>query len=223
MDGTAFNLVDSQSSTDNRGMINEAHILHGAELIGQLHRFVQITECLKLVRAWLQTGSNLVIAGVFTETCLETAKLLFTDDEGGGERDARRISKGLFMHSCRPFTFNSDTTFDEFAVQFSGENARWESICLFLIAVSRATMRAHCPETPFDSESQRRYLRRLTMHYSDRCLDICLSLDCLSDLQLVLQYENFILHTLVDGDQSKITPQLNILIICLTDSFCPRL
>ncbi|RBR20112.1 uncharacterized protein FIESC28_05391 [Fusarium coffeatum] len=58
------------------------------------------------------------------------------------------------------------------------------------------------PTGPFPTEAQRRHIRRLTMHFADRCLDICLSLDCLNDLQLILQYENFILHSLVDGDQS---------------------
>ena len=43
------------------------------------------------------------------------------------------------------------------------------------------------------------------MHLSDRCLEMCLSLDCLNDMQLLLQYENWIIHTFLDGDQSKQT------------------
>ncbi|KAL3417430.1 hypothetical protein PVAG01_11430 [Phlyctema vagabunda] len=40
------------------------------------------------------------------------------------------------------------------------------------------------------------------MRYSDSCIEIAISLDCLNDLQLFLQYENFILHSFVEGDQS---------------------
>ncbi|KAF4469488.1 hypothetical protein FALBO_3611 [Fusarium albosuccineum] len=183
------------------GFITEAHISHGAELIQQLRRYAHITECLGLVRAWLRTGTNLVLASLFTQTCLDTADFLFAERDGV-VKDARSISSGLFMHSCQAFTVTPDTTFDQFKAQFSNQNARWETICLFLITVSRATMSFRYSDPPFDSETQRRHIRRLAMHYSDRCLDICLSLDCLNDLQLVLQYENFILHTLVDGDQS---------------------
>jgi hypothetical protein len=44
------------------------------------------------------------------------------------------------------------------------------------------------------------------MSFSDRCLELSISLDCLNDLQLVLQYENFISHSNVDGDESKRLP-----------------
>ncbi|TKX19041.1 hypothetical protein C1H76_8932 [Elsinoe australis] len=40
------------------------------------------------------------------------------------------------------------------------------------------------------------------MHTSDNLLYLCLSLDRLDDLQLLLQYENFILHSCTEGDQS---------------------
>ncbi|KAF4900256.1 hypothetical protein CGCF415_v010169 [Colletotrichum fructicola] len=54
------------------------------------------------------------------------------------------------------------------------------------------------------------------MHFADSCVDICLSLDCLNDLHLVLQYENYIIHSLIDGDQSLVTwRRLGDLISCL--------
>ncbi|KAJ5798632.1 uncharacterized protein N7503_007928 [Penicillium pulvis] len=46
------------------------------------------------------------------------------------------------------------------------------------------------------------FLRKLATKLSDWALEICLSLDCLNDIQLVLQYENFIMHSFVDGDHS---------------------
>ncbi|KAM3429359.1 hypothetical protein NHJ13734_008206 [Beauveria thailandica] len=40
------------------------------------------------------------------------------------------------------------------------------------------------------------------MRYACQSLDLSLSLDCLNDLQLVSQYENFLLHSIVDGDEN---------------------
>ncbi|KAH7015634.1 putative Zn(II)2Cys6 transcription factor [Ilyonectria destructans] len=182
-------------------IVNEAHVSQGVELIEQLHRFVQIPACVRLVRGWLDTGANLPISGLFTENCILTAEYIL---EGlcGSSINAMEIARNLFIQSCRPLAMDATTSFDDFCAQFCQQNARWETLGLFFTTVSRATFRFSSPETPYNSEQQRRNLRKLAMHYSDRCLEFSLSLDCLNDLQLILQYENFILHSLVDGDQS---------------------
>lgn len=182
--------------------MQDAHISHGAELIDQLRSFAHIPECIELVKAWLKTGANLSLAGMFTESCLGSVKLILASNQET-PRNTTVVARGLFAQSCRALELTPHTTLDAFVAQFNQENTRWESLCLFFIAVSRATLNFRTMEEPFASEPQRRHIRRLTMHYADRCLEICLSLDSLNDLQLVLQYENFILHTLVDGDQSK--------------------
>lgn len=46
-------------------------------------------------------------------------------------------------------------------------------------------------------------LRKLCTKLSNHALDIVWDLGCLNALQLVLQYENFIMHSYVDGDHSK--------------------
>lgn len=183
-------------------IVNEAHVSQGVELIEQLHRFVQIPACVRLVRGWLATGANLPISGLFTENCIITAEYIL---EGlcGSSINAMEIARNLFIQSCRPLAMDATTSFDDFCAQFCQQNARWETLGLFFTTVSRATFRFSSPETPYNSEQQRRNLRKLAMHYSDRCLEFSLSLDCLNDLQLILQYENFILHSLVDGDQSR--------------------
>ncbi|CEI63399.1 unnamed protein product [Fusarium venenatum] len=52
------------------------------------------------------------------------------------------------------------------------------------------------------SHQERVTLAKTLMFIGDLCVESCLSLDSLNDLQLVLQYENMIIHTQVDGDQS---------------------
>ncbi|KAH6989862.1 fungal-specific transcription factor domain-containing protein [Ilyonectria destructans] len=83
-----------------------------------------------------------------------------------------------------------------------GNNLRWEAAGLFLAATARAIL-----DTPYfiplyRAEDQRRSITRALTYIGDCCLEICWSLDRLSDLQLILQFESFIVHTLVDGDQS---------------------
>ncbi|KAI9166387.1 hypothetical protein HJFPF1_02488 [Paramyrothecium foliicola] len=193
--------VALQSFTFSRRTVHEAYISHGAELIDQLRRFAHIPACIKLVKDWLGTGANLSLAGPFTERSLASVQRILVDNEDPSS-DVTSVARGLFTQSCRMLKAASDTTIEAFMSQFNQENTRWETLCLFFIAVSRATLNIRFTEASLESEPQRRHIRRLTMHYADRCLETCLSLDCLNDLQLLLQYENFVLHTLVDGDQS---------------------
>ncbi|VUC24616.1 unnamed protein product [Clonostachys rosea] len=199
-DGDGFNAAP-KNGTISEAMVNEAQVSHGAELIEQLHRFPHIPACVRLVKGWLATGANLALTESFTEQCAESAELILTGAQLGS-RTAIEVSRDLFTHSCQPLVVNSSTTIEDFTAQFTNDNSRWESLCLFFISVSRAALTFRCHSPPFDSEKQRRNLRRLSMYYADRCLDMSLMLDCLNDLQLMLQYENFILHTLIDGDQS---------------------
>jgi len=83
-------------------------------------------------------------------------------------------------------------------------NARWETLGLFFSAVSRATVDINSFNGLFVNEQQRISVQRFTMRCSGNCIDIATSLDCLNDLQLVLQYETTTVHSFVDGDQSKL-------------------
>ena len=182
-------------------VVNEAQVAHGAELIEQLHRFVHVPVCASLVKRWLATGANLPLAGDLVETCSSSAETILAAEDGQ-PRDSHQTSKGLFSHSYRPLQASSDTTSDEFCAQFSNENSRWETLGLFLVAVARAALVRRDLEPPWDMDQYRRSVAKLAMHYADRCLEMALSLDCLNDLQLVLQFENFVLHSHVDGDHS---------------------
>jgi hypothetical protein len=69
--------------------------------------------------------------------------------------------------------------------------------------VSRATIDIPFFPLLYNTEEQQYTLKRLATKLSDFSLEISLSLDCLNDLQLMVQYENFIVHSYVDGDQSE--------------------
>ncbi|KAI1848662.1 hypothetical protein JX265_011487 [Neoarthrinium moseri] len=108
----------------------------------------------------------------------------------------------LFQHSRQSLSVELNATLNDYLLKFCWDNARWETLGLACVAVSRAATDVSTIGQFYKSERERRELQRNSMDLADLCLDMALSLDCLNDLQLMLQYETFILHTLVDGDQS---------------------
>ena len=73
---------------------------------------------------------------------------------------------------------------------------------MFLAAIGGATNEIEFFPPLYRTDEERCRLRRMAANLCDVALEVCLSLDSLNDLQLVLQYENWIVHSYVDGDQS---------------------
>jgi len=183
-------------------VVDDICISRGAELILELHRLSMIPRFVQIFNKWVATGTNLALAGPFTGSCASTVVYIMSQCDGT-QATATTLSRNLFHASRQPITFSSETTFHDYCTKFSGQNARWEPFGIFFTAVCRASVDLAYAEPLYGSEQQRRKVQKLTLSYSDRCLDLCLPLDCMNDLQLVLQYENFISHSQVDGDQSK--------------------
>ncbi|KAF2655684.1 hypothetical protein K491DRAFT_410576 [Lophiostoma macrostomum CBS 122681] len=180
--------------------VKDSDTVSGAKFIEQLHQSTQIPSFVDLVRVWLEKGVNLALAGPFTKHLADTMRYLFVDS--GRTSDAMSVSKQLFSNTCLPLTVNDRTNFQSYCVNFCRVNARWETLGLFFVAVARAVADVPFFEPLHICKKQRRDVQSLAMLHADRCLEISLSLDCLNDLQLFLQYENFIIHAQMDGDQS---------------------
>lgn len=204
----------SQEETNERSgtsgcAVTEDRIEQGAAFLIQIRKSAQLKAWKSLTETWADRGINLPLAEPFTLSCAAVA----CNDIGncGGELSRPseelqfplRASKQLFTQTCKLLKVHIDDTIETFCESFCRASARWETLGVFFTAVSRATIDVSSFNGLYHSEQERRALRRLAMRFSDTCLDIALSLDCLNDLQLILQYENFILHSLVDGDQSK--------------------
>lgn len=185
--------VDAQPKVS----VNSEKIMQGASLLGQVRSSADISLWGARVESWISDGINLALAHAFTSSCVQTAKYIFAKSDGKEE-----LSRALFSNSCREIALSTSSTLGDFSAMFCMDNARWETLGLFFTAVSRATLEPEPARMSHGSQKQRRNIQRVAMHCSDSCLDMALSLDCLNDLQLMLQYENFILHSLVDGDQS---------------------
>lgn len=204
----------SQDETNERSSasgcaVNEDKVEQGATFLSQIRNSAQLTAWKSLTESWAGRGINLPLAEPFTLLCASAACNAISGCDGGlsgpleGLQTSVRTSKQLFTHTCKPLNAQIEDTIETFCELFCRTDARWETLGVFFTAVSRATIDITQFDGLYNSERERRVLRRLAMRYSDTCLDIALSLDCLNDLQLILQYENFILHSLVDGDQSK--------------------
>ncbi|KAB8226114.1 hypothetical protein BDV33DRAFT_186908 [Aspergillus novoparasiticus] len=201
--------AESQQSEDGRSapnkcVIDDICINKGAELILGLHREFSIRSFAHLFQKWVSTGANLALAGPLTGSCASAVDYTLSQCDGKYPT-ARAISKRLFHNSCQPILSNPETTLSEYCTFFSGANARWEAFGIFFVAICRASVDIPYAEPLYDSEQPRRRLQRLALSYSDQCLELCLPLDCMNDLQLLLQYENFISHSQVDGDQSYLS------------------
>ena len=191
-------------------LIDDVEIVHGAKSVEQFQASLAAPSCRALIEKWTTSGVNLALAEFFTKKCAETAEFVLGCSHEYAT-DLKIVSKNLFTHSCKPLAANDTSTFQEFCAQFSDTNARWETIGLFFTAAGRAAIDMMTFEPLYNTKRQQRSFQKLAMRFSDQCLDIALSLDCMNDLQLVLQYENFILHSFVDGDQSKSTSSCSAL------------
>ncbi|KAF7714941.1 Fungal Zn(2)-Cys(6) binuclear cluster domain-containing protein [Penicillium ucsense] len=189
-------------NADNVGSqgVDDNHLLwQGAEVLRQLLTGYSLSAMKDLVLFWLAKGANLALAEPFVAQCAESVTQLFTSrDEDWHLVFAQR----LLQNSAQPLRFDASSDLKSFAAQFLNHQARWETLGIFFAAVSRATIDIPFFPLLYNCEQQQFTLRRLATKLCDFSLEISLSLDCLNDLQLTVQYENFIVHSYVDGDQS---------------------
>ncbi|KAH7155805.1 hypothetical protein B0J13DRAFT_593801 [Dactylonectria estremocensis] len=203
-DGAAQEPFSSSSSNmlNGQGIADRA-----AHALNQLIR-TDIPGLKSLVQTWLDKGVNLPLAEPFVARCAEAARDLATllPPSVAGLQDpsesVARQAKLLLRNTLRRFTIRRESTVEEYYAQMFGDNLRWETIGIFFHAACRAAIDIVSFPLLYSNDRQRRDLIRALTYVGDCCLETCLALDCLNDLQLILQYENFILHSQVDGDQS---------------------
>jgi hypothetical protein len=187
------------------GSLQENDVLshRGARLLKSIQDEINVSDLKDLVFAWTSRGVNFPLAGPFLAACVQSVQDILSSLPQVDDWPIT-TSKMLFKNTYMPFSFTDSSTFSDFLVQFSGRNMRWETLGLFFAAVSQATIVIPYFESLYTEEEGRQRLQRLMTSFSDRCLDLSLALDCLNDLQLIFHYENCIIHSFVDGDQSEL-------------------
>ena len=174
----------------------------GAELARQLLSSFDLRSLQDLVAFWLAKEVNLAVAEPFVELCSQSSNFSALSTFDGDDWHIKFATR-LLENSVKPLNFDNDSTLADYAIQFTGSQSRWETFGIFLSAAIRAAMDISFFPSLYTTFHRNRELRRLLMRLIDCCLQVGLSLESLNDLHLVLQYENFIIHSYVDGDQSK--------------------
>lgn len=177
---------------------------------------VDIPKLHHLVFAWLGKKVNLPLAEPFVscsaDATLDLGNLLSSTSatvavrSGGGQLSSTWFSQhaSLLLKNTRdPINLERDMTVNAFLSQMLGNNLRWETLGIFFTAATRAAIDTVFFPSLYNNDQERENLIKTLTSMGDWCLETCLSLDCLNDLQLILQYENFIVHSQVDGEQSR--------------------
>lgn len=189
------------SSTSNDALLEDRDILdRAADCIELLHQ-LNFSDLSRLVTSWLEKGVNLNLAEPFIAACNDAASTLGPSNETQTAHPLQ--ARALLLNSRRPISLSRDSCLSEFIAQITGDFLRWETIGLFLAAASRAVLDTPSFSPIYLNEDQRMPFIRTLTKICNFCLEIALALDCLNDLQFVLQFENFMIHTHVNGDQSK--------------------
>lgn len=175
-----------------------------ADLLKQLLSRYTLATMQGLVRFWMARGINLALAGPLVEPCTEAMSYLRSSLPSTDQKECSpMLSTHLSQNSQRPLKVSGDSSLSDFTSQFCGSNIRWETLGIFFSAVIRASIDISFFPQLYTTEVEKNELRRLLVKFNRANLDLCLSLDCLNDLQLILQYETFIIYSYVDGDHSK--------------------
>lgn len=177
---------------------------------------VEIDQLVDLIDNWLSMGINLSLAGPFVRPFTKTMKdcpwrcTLATLLPASEQYEETIMQRANFLTSNTNSRGSRATaaTFEDYLASAVGSRICWETLGLFYVAAGRASLDVAVFPPLFASEEQRWTLTKTLSYIADCCLEVCLALDSLDDLHIILQYENFILHSRVHGDQSMLRGSL---------------
>lgn len=182
-----------QNTSDDLGDYAGAQYITLLESIRQL----DLKASAELVTRWLSQGVDLALAGPLVLPCVDSVCTLFST------RSGIELVELLFRNSRQRLISDGTVPISTFCEISFRNDPGWATLGMFLVALSRAVEDTSFRSVLYSTHTGQQNLQRVALQYADQCLEICLSLDCLNDLQLLLQYENFIAHSMIDGDQSE--------------------
>ena len=190
------------SNSQSQDLDPAAH--QGAQMLKQLLSKFDLASMKDLVCFWLAQGVCLALAEPFVKKCTEATDRLRAKWLSQEINWHLALTQYLMQNSSCPLEYGESSTLSSFTGQFCDRNIRLETLGIVLSAVIRATFDVPLFPSLYTSEAERYQLQTLATRLIDCALELCLSLDCLNDLQLVFQYENWIVHSYVDGNQSEL-------------------
>jgi hypothetical protein len=177
--------------------------MHLAKTLKVLDEEFRISSLIDLVKFWLAKGVNLALAEPIVLQCTESAEQFLAPRRSTDSNYYSSLVQDLVNNSASPLAFSKTSTLSDYTHQFCGQNIRLETLGIFLVTVIRATIDIPFFPPLYAIEAQRRRLRYLGTALINSTLELCLSIDCLNDLQLIFQYEHWIVMSYIYGDQSR--------------------
>lgn len=171
-----------------------------AELFDFMSQTFSFSRIGNLVEFWLARGANLALAEPIAHACMRCLPHL---DDLSGVLEWEDFCHRAFDNSQGLQQLDQLTDLHDYIVQFTDQAIRLEALGLCLAMIIRAASDIKFFPDVYTYSSQREDLVTFSMQLYDQILDICVALNQPSDLQLILQYENWIVHSYFDGDQSR--------------------
>ena len=194
---------DSEGHQDRVSYVpDDTKLSKGARLLSSIASQLDTEAFERLVSFWLGKGTNLVLAGLLTEPCVKSVAselASLTDDPASHELLSRR----LFENSAKTHVFSRMATFADYCDEVCQQNIRWETLVIALVALGRASIDVPYYPPLYSLQAELEAFQKLVTGFADTCLELVLSMGRMEDLLLICQYENWILHSVIDGDQSK--------------------
>lgn len=182
--------------------ISDKVIIEQGNFLQDLFQLIDGGAVHSLIQFWLAKGTTLCVGGPFVESCVLSLRRLLAA-ELFEIHNVSALARKLSNASLCSIEFPSTSTITQLKQSISDANIKWESIALALIAIGIATTDISFFPHLYITLAELLTFRKAVTKLADRCLEIVLELDCHNDIQLVCQYEIFILHSIVDGDQSR--------------------
>jgi hypothetical protein len=161
-----------------------------------------------LITFWRATKVNLTLAEPLIDTCLRALDdLQSIDSERSGTSDScLAYARSLLRNSSKPLNIHASIDLKSFCDQFLDSNTRLETIGLLFCAIIRAASEIFLFPPLYIDMCRRQELLSMAVKLTNIIVEVILSLDMLNDLQLMMQYENFISHSFVFGVQCLCSP-----------------
>jgi hypothetical protein len=178
-------------------------------VLDRLYR-IDIEQLSALILVWIDTGANLALAEPFVLGCVHDmldwsrarrAAALEPGSMAQTRADSQQ-ARLLSRNTCRPIVLTGNSTLDDYLSQMTGMNRRWETLGLFFVASAKAASEVEVFPALYASNEDGKKLARSMTYLIECCLELCLGFDCLNDLQVMLQYEQFHTHSGMYGETS---------------------
>jgi hypothetical protein len=197
---------DGAASAVRLSLLDSEGEMQAAKVAGRLAQLLSKFDAgslRQLVGFWRATGVNLALAEPLVDTCqhaLEDLQAMHSSNPTDGNLCLAYVRR-LLHNSIQPLVIEPSLDLHSFCLQFLHSNTRLETIGLLFCAIIRAVSEVYMFPPLYIDNMRRQELLSQAVKFTNIIVEVILSLDNLHDLQLIMQYENFVSHSFVFGVQ----------------------